>query len=127
MRISLDRDAADGRPIYQRIAEEIRGEVAAARLSAGDRLPPLREPARSLGVNRDTVALAYESLAAAGVVESTVGRGTFVAGRRGAAEPGGAALPPLSPLALRLLDLERARPRFGSADGAAPLHTLIPD
>ena len=29
-------------------------------------------------MHRDTVALAYEELASAGMVESTVGRGTFV-------------------------------------------------
>ena len=128
MQISLDRGNGDGRPIYQRIAAAIRVELAAQRLAPGDRLPPIRELARRLGVNRDTVALAYEALAEAGVVEASVGRGTFVAERsapRAAAAP--VAPPPLSPLAQRVLDLEHARPRFGSADGAVPLHTLIPD
>src|SRR5262245_5081668 len=129
MRLALDRSAGDGRPIYQRIAEGIRGELAADRLAPGERLPPIRELARRLGVNRDTVALAYEALAAAGVVESSVGRGTFVAQGVPRREPAALApaLPPLSPLAQHVLDLERARPRFGSADGAVPLHTLIPD
>ncbi len=128
MRISLDRSAGDGRPIYQRIAEGIRGEVEAERLRPGERLPPIRELARRLGVNRDTVALAYEALASAGLVESSVGRGTFVAQAPGRGEMArGAAGPTLSRLAERLLELERARPRFGSANGAAPLHTLIPD
>src|SRR5262245_58527732 len=128
MRISLDRSAGDGKPIYQRIAEGIRGEVVAARIRPGERLPPIRELARRLGVNRDTVALAYEALAGAGVVEASVGRGTFVAeapGRADAVRVAGR--PALSRLAERLLELERARPRFGSANGAVPLHTLIPD
>jgi GntR family transcriptional regulator/MocR family aminotransferase len=128
MRISLDRMAADGRPIYQRIAERIRGGVEAAELAPGDRLPPIRALARQLGVNRDTVALAYEALASAGVVEASVGRGTFVAGRpaRGEASRAAPSLA-LSGLAERLLELDRSRPRFGSANGAVPLHTLIPD
>ncbi|MCI0545894.1 MAG: GntR family transcriptional regulator, partial [Candidatus Rokubacteria bacterium] len=67
MRISIDRSPADGRPIYQRIAEGIRGEVEASRLRPGERLPPIRELARRLGVNRDTVALAYEALASTGL------------------------------------------------------------
>jgi DNA-binding transcriptional MocR family regulator len=128
MRISLDRRAADGRPIYRRIAERIRGDVEAARLAPGDRLPPIRELAQQLGVNRDTVALAYEALASAGVVESSVGRGTFVAARADRGEVRrGAASPALSGLAERLLELDRSRPRFGSASGAVPLHTLMPD
>jgi len=128
MPITLEQGAADGRPLYQRIAERIRGEVEAARLAPGDRLPAIRELARELGVNRDTVALAYESLASAGVVECSVGRGTFVAVRpeRGEGHRAGAS-PALSGLAERLLELDRSRPRFGSANGAVPLHTLIPD
>jgi len=132
MSISLDRGAGDGRPLYQRIAEAIRRELEAGRLRAGDRLPPIRELARQLAVNRDTVALAYDALAAAGVVEASVGRGTFVAAS--AAQPGeraeaahAALRPALSATTERLLALERSRPRYGSPNGAAPLHTLIPD
>jgi GntR family transcriptional regulator/MocR family aminotransferase len=128
MQIPVDRSAADGRPIYQQIAEGIRGEVLAERLLPGERLPPIRELARRLGVNRDTVALAYEALASAGLVESSVGRGTFVAERAERRDAAGRVpSPPLSRLAERLLELDRSRPRFGSASGAVPLHTLIPD
>jgi DNA-binding transcriptional MocR family regulator len=127
MRIALDRSAGDGRPIYRQIAEGIRGELAAERLAPGERLPPIRELARRLGVNRDTVALAYEALASEGLLESSVGRGTFVAEPVGRHEPARGAAPRLSRLPERLLELERSRPRFGSAGGAAPLHTLIPD
>ena len=79
MRISLQREAGPERlPVYRQIAEQIRREIEAERLAAGARLPAIRDLARSLQVHRDTVALAYEELASAGVVESTVGRGTFV-------------------------------------------------
>lgn len=127
MQISLERSAGrnDG-PVYRQIAGQIRQRIERRELSAGTRLPAIRELARRLRVHRDTVALAYEELARDGIVESTVGRGTFVSARAA----GGDALPfaaQLSPLAERLLELERARPRFGSADGAVPMHTLIPD
>ena len=56
------------------------GEPAIPAQAAGDRLPAIRHLASQLDVNRDTVALAYEALAAAGLVESAVGRGTFVRG-----------------------------------------------
>jgi len=124
MRISLDRES--GLPVYRQIAAAIRAEITQGRLEAGDRLPAIRELARALGVNRDTVALAYEGLAGEGVLESTVGRGTFVAG---VPEPQAVAVPAprISPLVERLLDFERARPRFGDTADAVPMHALIPE
>lgn len=129
MQMRLDRDrGGDGRPVYRQIADHIRREIEADHLPPGARLPPIRELARSLKVNRDTVALAYEELAAAGMVESAVGRGTFVCSTtaRIASEAEGFRAP-LSPLTERLLDFQRARPRFGSASDAVPMHAVIPD
>lgn len=128
MEFLLERDSVrDGRPVYRQIADHILAEIEGGRLAAGARLPAIRDLARSLAVNRDTVALAYDSLANAGVVESTVGRGTFVRAsppqRAAAAE----AVPDLSPMTEDLLELERARPRFGSGVDAIPMHSLIPD
>jgi len=116
------------RPVYRQIADQIRGEIEAEGLRAGSRLPPIRDLAQQLGVNRDTVAQAYEQLGAAGLIESAVGRGTFVA--RGGGESA-ASTPPFqanfSSLTERLLELERARPRFGSGHDAVPMHRLVPD
>ncbi len=127
MQFSLDRDAGrDGRPVYRQIAAQIRHRIESREFEAGARLPTIRALARQLAVNRDTVALAYEELAADGVVESTVGRGTFVRSAEVEASP-----PPfepaVSPLVQRLLDLTRARPRFGSGSGGVPMHAVIPD
>jgi DNA-binding transcriptional MocR family regulator len=130
MEIALERVARgpDGAapPVYRQIAEQVRAAIEGGRLGAGDRLPTIRDLARRLAVNRDTVSVAYETLAREGWVESTVGRGTFVRGRAGAAPP-----PPfepvLSPLVDRLLDFERARMRFQAPAGTAPLHALVPD
>lgn len=129
MDIQWDRDGApDGRPVYRQIAEAVRGAIRAEGLAAGARLPTIRDLARRLGVNRDTVATAYEALAADGVLESAVGRGTFVAAvAAGDAAPAAPFVPTLAPGVERLLDFERARPRFGSARDAVPLHALVPD
>ena len=129
MEIVLERDSSrDGRPVYRQIAASILREIEGGRLGGGARLPPIRDLARELEVNRDTVALAYEALAAAGLVESSVGRGTFV---RAPARATGLAAEPyqpeFSPLTEKLRDFERARPRFGSATDAVPMHTLVPD
>jgi DNA-binding transcriptional MocR family regulator len=129
MEIDLERNPArDGRPVYRQIAEHIRREIEGGRLGGGSRLPPIRDLARTLKVNRDTVALAYEALAAAGDVESTVGRGTFVRPPSRLPVLAGEPRPPeFSPLTEKLRDFERARPRFGSAVDAVPMHSLVPD
>ena len=126
MRISLERDAArDRRPVYRQIADQIRVQIDAARLTAGSRLPPIRHLARDLGVNRDTVALAYESLAEAGVVESAVGRGTFVAETPDEGREAAPFEPVFSPPIDRLMAFERARPRFGNSEAAVPMQLFF--
>jgi DNA-binding transcriptional MocR family regulator len=128
MDIALERGTGRERAVYRQISDHIRLEVAGGRLEAGDRLPPIRDLARDLGVNRDTVALAYEELVNAGVAVSTVGRGTFVAPARTNAAPNAEDLhPALSPLTERLLNFERARPQFSSTANAVPMHSIVPD
>ena len=61
-----------------RIYRQLFDAVADGRLRPGERLPPTREMARRLAVSRNTVALAYERLAAEGILEGRVGAGTFV-------------------------------------------------
>lgn len=132
MQLRIERSEAPGArspvPVYQQIAGQIRERVELGALTQGDRLPPIRELARELGVNRDTVALAYEALAAAGVVESQVGRGTFVRGvrPRGPGRSGPVDLRFSAP-AERLLDYEHSRPQFGVPSDTIPLHSLVPD
>lgn len=74
--LRLDGDA--GKPVYRQIADAVAAAVRDGRLSGGDRLPPTRDLARDLGVNRNTVVAAYEDLTASGIVTGHTGRGTFV-------------------------------------------------
>jgi DNA-binding transcriptional MocR family regulator len=62
------------------IAGQVRDLVASGELPAGESLPPIRELARSLGVNRNTVAAAYRLLAAAGTAETHGRSGTTITG-----------------------------------------------
>jgi GntR family transcriptional regulator/MocR family aminotransferase len=132
MELRIERSGAPGArsavPVYRQIAEQIRERVESASLAPGDRLPAIRDLAAAIGVNRDTVALAYEELAAQGVVESQVGRGTFVRGLR-PRDPGppGPIEPQFSPATERLLDYEHSRPQFGVPSDTIPLHSLVPD
>jgi len=115
------------RAVYLQIADQIRDAVSRGDLAQGERLPPIRSLAAELGVNRDTVSLAYELLVRDGLLEATVGRGTFVRLGQGSPTAGASPAPPFAPLVERLLQLERARPSYNAVDGAVPLHALTPD
>jgi 2-aminoadipate transaminase len=73
----LDR-APGAPPLYRQIRDGVRSAVLTGALGAGTRLPPERELAPTLGVNRTTITRAYQELAADGVVEARPGRGTVI-------------------------------------------------
>ncbi len=79
MQLQIERGTRD--PMHRQIESRLRSLIESGDLSIGARLPPSRTLARSLGVNRATVTAAYDALAAAGLVEATVGRGTEVVRR----------------------------------------------
>lgn len=78
MLLTIDPNGAD--PLFLQIAAAVRAEVAAGRLTAGERLPPAREVADGLGVNLHTVLHAYQELRDEGVVDLRRGRGAIVTG-----------------------------------------------
>src|SRR5260370_30921694 len=78
-------------PLYRQIFDQLRVMIDSGRLEAGAKLPPTRELAGQLGLNRATVSAAYELLEADGLITGHVGRGSFVApaaGSRNFASPG---------------------------------------
>jgi GntR family transcriptional regulator len=66
-------------PIYQQIVDQVGLQIAGGRLKPGDRLPSVREMARALPANQNTVLKAYEALERDGFIERRHGDGTFVA------------------------------------------------
>ncbi|MFN0119761.1 MAG: PLP-dependent aminotransferase family protein, partial [Blastocatellia bacterium] len=68
-------------PLYMQIAAQMRALMAAGTLNVGDRLPPHRDLAETLGVNRSTVMTAYDELLADGLIGGRVGSGTYVIAR----------------------------------------------
>jgi GntR family transcriptional regulator len=76
-------------PISRQIAQQITALCAAGSLAPSDRLPSVRELARSLGVNQNTILRVYERLSGDGLLEMRQGQGTFVADQaRANASPG---------------------------------------
>jgi len=77
-------------PLYRQISDQLRVLIDSGRLEAGAKLPPTRELAGYLGLNRATISAAYEILEADGLITGHVGRGSFVtspAGTRSFASP----------------------------------------
>jgi len=70
-------ETRDG-PRYLAIAAAVEADIAAGRLAPGDRLPPQRDLAQRLGLDFTTVARGYVEAGKRGLLESVVGRGTFV-------------------------------------------------
>ena len=78
MALRLRIDPTLPTPIWSQIEEGVRHLVASGRLDPGAALPSVRDLARAQRVNPNTVAKAYQRLAAAGMVEARRGEGTFV-------------------------------------------------
>jgi 2-aminoadipate transaminase len=65
-------------PVYRQISAHISQMIGEGKLLPGSRLPDTRTLSLSLGVSRNTVVAAYGELESAGLIFSTVGKGTFV-------------------------------------------------
>ncbi len=68
-------------PISRQLADQIATLCASGALQPGERLPSVRELARELAVNQNTVLRVYERLCGEGLLEMRHGQGTFATGR----------------------------------------------
>lgn len=65
-------------PVYRQVIQAIKLEMLSGRLQPGNQLPPIRELAKILKLNPNTVAKAYYNLEEEGFVESKRGSGNWV-------------------------------------------------
>jgi GntR family transcriptional regulator len=77
--VLISIDAADARPIYVQIMDEIKRAIVVGTVTSHDLLPSVRQLAAELRVNPNTVQQAYRELERAGRVYVRRGQGTFVA------------------------------------------------
>ena len=84
MRVSVDTSSPV--PAYEQIRAQVTALSESGALTAGTRLPPIRQLATDLGLAPGTVAKAYALLEKAGVASSHRRRGTVIRDR-GALDP----------------------------------------
>ena len=114
-------------PLYQQIAELLIRDIAAGRLIDGERLPPERDMALTLGIAVGTLRQALKSLTEKGLLDRVQGSGNYIRAKADAAsvyalfrlervEGGG--LPTARVLSVDRSAKNPALPAFGaSADG----------
>ena len=74
----LTIDTASRKPIYEQLADGLKALIARGELKEGVTLPPVRQLAADLGVNLNTVAVAYRQLQSEGLITVRHGSGAVV-------------------------------------------------
>lgn len=65
-------------PIYEQIANQIKGLIINQRLKPGEALPSIRRLAAQLNISVITTKRAYDELEQEGFIETVIGKGCFV-------------------------------------------------
>ena len=68
-----------GKPIYEQITDQLKGQIMSGELQAGDALPSMRLLAKELRISVITTKRAYEELEREGFLTTVPGKGCFVA------------------------------------------------
>lgn len=77
--LGLAVDHKAGKPVYLQLMDGIKELAYSGRIGQGFQLPTVRTLAAALDINPNTVARAYRELEQEGLLNSRVGRGTFIA------------------------------------------------
>ena len=70
---------SSGKPIYEQITDQVKEQIMAGALAAGDALPSMRLLAKELRISVITTKRAYDELEADGFLYTVAGKGCFVA------------------------------------------------
>jgi GntR family transcriptional regulator len=76
--VLLRIDPRSGEPLFEQLVFQVKLAVAEQRLVPGAKLPSVRELARTLAINPNTVVRAIEALERDGVIVRRQGAGCFV-------------------------------------------------
>ncbi|MCL1823167.1 MAG: GntR family transcriptional regulator [Oscillospiraceae bacterium] len=67
-----------GSPVYEQLVKRITELISIGALQKDEKLPPVREVAKQLGVNPNTVQKAYQLLEHQGLIYSVPAKGSYV-------------------------------------------------
>ncbi len=76
--MEIEINIANPLPVYQQIVDQIITGVLSGALASGDPLPPIRQLARDLSLNHNTVAKAYKQLENQSIIQTAGRAGTFI-------------------------------------------------
>lgn len=120
--LAFDLEGGPQGPLYRKLHTRLVTEISSGGIRPGTRLPSTRSLARTLGVSRATVILAFEELVSEGYLQGQPGSGTYVAERlpqRPASVPSGPgvrSVPPSRP----------DRPRGAGCFSGVPERLYVP-
>jgi GntR family transcriptional regulator len=72
-------DLKNRTPIYEQVVDGFKRQVLSGQLSENSRVPSVRDMAKELGVNPNTVQKAYRELEMRGFIYTVAGQGSFIA------------------------------------------------
>ena len=76
--LNINIDYQSRVPIYEQVVLEVEKMVALGVLNPGDQISSIRDLACELGLNRNTIKKAYDTLEQKGVIISKSTKGTFI-------------------------------------------------
>ena len=79
-------DLKSGVPIYEQLERRLTELIASEAIAADEKLPTVREIAKNLGINPNTVQKAYRTLELKGLVYSQPSRGFYASDSRNGAD-----------------------------------------
>ena len=74
----FDIDLQSRTPIYEQLYKKVTELIVDGTLNANDKLPSVRELAKELGINPNTVSKAFQMLERDKIIYSLAGRGSFI-------------------------------------------------
>lgn len=74
--LTIDKNSS--KPYYEQLVLGIKQQVVTGILQPGDRLPSVRELAKELLMNPNTISKAYKVLEVENVIVTVKGKGTFI-------------------------------------------------